>query len=82
MMFESMVFTVKDIDMEKVKRYALDLDMYVYAANDIDAMEIAKTIEGFLKDSIADCFARAIELTEVPFGAKSFNPRKIELNNN
>ena len=58
--------------MEKLKRYAVVIDTYVYAENDYMARKKAHII----KDQIKEDHTRVIEISECPFG--SLNVRELD----
>lgn len=60
----------------EAKRYAVDMNMYVYAANDKEAKAFLNSIISDLNQRF-DNDARAKKMVEIPFG--SFNPRPVKL---
>ena len=61
----------------ETKRYAVTIDMYIYAASDKEANEGVKNICGMLNDEL-DNQTRAKRMIEIPFG--SLMPREVKLN--
>ena len=61
----------------ETKRYAVTIDMYVYAANDAEAREGVKAICGTI-DMELDNNPRAKKIVEIPFG--SLEAREVKLN--
>ena len=61
---------------EKTTRYALDIDMYVYAKNDKEAKDFAEKLTSFLRKEL-DNGARAKKLVEIPFG--TLDARTVKL---
>lgn len=60
----------------ETKRYAVTIDMYIYAANDAEAREGVKSICGTI-DGQLDNSPRAKRIIEIPFG--SLNAREVKL---
>lgn len=60
----------------KEKRYALDLDMYVYAKDDEEAKQFSENIAQMLRNEL-DNQAKVKALHETPFA--STTSRKIEI---
>lgn len=61
----------------QTKRYAVTLDMYIYAASDKEANESIKAICGTL-DQQLDNQPRAKRLIEIPFGGLEAREVKID----
>lgn len=53
--------------MEKLKRYTVTIDLYVYANSDDDAVNEAKEIVNVLENK-NDCKAEILSINETPFG--------------
>lgn len=64
-------------------RYALELDIYIYAENEADLSQKAKEIEKILNnlDYANDADVKPIAY-EVDFGKKSFFPKQVRINKN
>ena len=64
-------------------RYALELNMYIYAENEAELSQKAKEIETLLNklDYTSDADVKPIAY-EVEFGKKSFFPKQIRINKN
>jgi len=52
----------------ETKRYAVELDMYIYAANDKEAKQFLNGIVSFLNREL-DNHTRAKKMVEIPFGS-------------
>lgn len=61
--------------MEKLKRYTVTLDAYLYAENDNEAKENAKMLIELI-NKIDDSRAQVLKLEETPFGKLIFREVK------
>ena len=62
--------------MAKSKRYAAEIDFYVYAKDDDEAQKFLESICNEMKAKF-DNRAKATKLVEIPFA--SLTPREVEL---
>ena len=61
----------------ETKRYAVTMDMYIYATSDKEALKGIESITGMINKEL-DNSPRAKKLVEIPFG--SLDAREVELN--